>query len=150
MNKDEFYKNAKENNGCLEWQRYINKHGYGYIFVNGETWSIHRYSYFLTYGKIPRKKWVLHKCDNRKCVNPAHLFLGNNKSNTQDRVKKNRSAIGEKNGQSKLTKYEVMKIKLLFKEGFTGLQVAKIFSHKVSQATIYEIKRNEIWKHITM
>jgi len=149
MEKNKFYSNGILNeNGCLEWKRYINKHGYGYIFVKGKSWSIHRYSYFLTYGKIPKEKWILHKCDNRKCINPNHLYLGDNAQNVKDRVSKNRSAIAEKNKASKLTIEQVKNIKILLRDGVPGLRLAK--QYKMSQATIAEIKRNEIWKHVIL
>lgn len=149
LNKEELMKFCKTNEyGCLEWQRYTNKHGYAHVYFNGKQWSVHRLSYLLNIGAIPKNKWVLHRCDNRKCINPDHLFLGNNKINTQDRVNKNRSARGEGNGSAKLTIEDVKKIKILFKEGRTGIEITKMFN--VSQPTIYEIRRNAIWKHVTI
>lgn len=60
---------------------------------------------------------VCHKCDNRKCVRPDHLFLGTYTDNINDMWKKNRGAKGESNGQSKLTEKEVKKVRKLYKKG---------------------------------
>jgi len=58
----------------------------------------HRVAYIITYGAIPSGLWVLHRCDNRPCVRPDHLFLGTNLDNIADRVAKGRSASGDRNG----------------------------------------------------
>lgn len=143
MNKDDFYKSVTENNGCLEWKRYLNKHGYGYINYDGKSWSIHRLSYFINYGEIPKNKWVLHKCDNRKCVNPSHLYLGDNKQNVKDRVERNRGAIAERNASSKLKIEQVILIKSM--QG-TLRSIAEKFNVGIS--TIDDIKRGRTWKYV--
>ncbi len=146
MNKEDFYKNAKFNNDCLEWQKYTNRHGYGYVALNGKNWSIHRLSYYFTYGEIPKGKWILHKCDNRKCIKPEHLYLGDNKQNVKDRMMRGRSAKGENNGQSKLTETQVRSIKRLLSKKWTQCSIAERFG--VHQSTIFSIKHNEYWKDI--
>jgi len=78
--------------GCWEWQAAKNNKGYG-MFDSTPTGSVglaHRYSYELAYGEIPKGSWVLHRCDNPLCVNPVHLFLGNNTANVQDMHRKGR------------------------------------------------------------
>src|ERR1700753_2039822 len=144
MTKEEFFSNVKINkNSCWEWQRYLNKYGYGYISTEGKSWSIHRYAYYVTHGSIPSKKWVLHKCDNRKCINPDHLYLGDNAQNVKDRVQRNRGAIAERNASSKLTTKEVTKIKKM-----TGTLRSVSEKFGVAIATIDDIRRGRTWKHV--
>ena len=75
--------------GCWEWTGYIGKNGYGRISINGKYKSAHRLAYQLHYNKIPDRH-VCHSCDNRKCINPSHLWLGTDKDNLRDMWKKGR------------------------------------------------------------
>ena len=86
-------KNTKHNQetDCLEWQKYKNTSGYGTIKVDGQMLLAHRVAYSFFIGPIPQGMCVLHSCDNPKCVNPKHLWLGTNYDNVQDKVKKGRA-----------------------------------------------------------
>lgn len=87
--------NKEGPNGCWEWVGKIKvgkEGGYG-IFRDMRA---HRYSWELFNGLIPDKLIICHKCDNRKCVNPDHLFLGTQFDNMKDMTKKGRRAYGEK------------------------------------------------------
>ena len=76
--------------GCWEFQGGRYKSGYGKIMVDGKESTAHRVSWILSNGNIPRGFQVLHDCDNRICINPAHLFLGTHADNMRDKINKGR------------------------------------------------------------
>lgn len=86
-----FWAKVDKSTDCWEWMGNIKEDsGYGSI-KNGNTMDYaHRVSWTLHFGTIPKGLCVLHKCDNRRCVNPNHLFLGTYKDNVQDMIKKGR------------------------------------------------------------
>jgi hypothetical protein len=86
-----FWSKTKKVGDCIEWQAgFKNIEGYGAFKLNGKSINASRAAYILTHGKIPDGLIVCHKCDNPKCVNVDHLFLGTNYDNYWDAVNKGR------------------------------------------------------------
>lgn len=133
---------------CWNWIAGISNKGYGYIRVEKKLILAHRLSYLIYNGEFDFGLCVLHKCDNRKCVNPNHLFLGTRLDNCRDMdfKKRRKSLNGSLNGNSKLASFQVEKIRELLKNGFSQRKIAKKFG--VCKSMIGYIKRNENWNAV--
>lgn len=151
---------------CWEWSAGTNEHrdGYGQFHVmekNGERRALraHRVMHFLVTREWP--PIVQHKCDNPRCVNPAHLESGDYVSNADDMKKKGRSASGDKNGMrkhperhvrgemswnSKLTDSDVREIRRLRSIGVQEKVVAARF--QIHRNHVGEIFRRKLWSHV--
>ena len=137
---------------CWEWKAGLVR-GYG-SFWNNRNEKAPRFSWELHNEKIPRGigyhgVCVLHKCDNRKCVNPKHLYLGTAKDNMKDKLERNRANMpkGEKHHNSKITEQVVKIIRELYKRpDLTQRDLAKDFN--LGQTTISNIVNKKRWKHI--
>lgn len=132
---------------CWEWTKSCCRDGYGHFYLNSRLQGTHRVSWQIAFGEIPQNMMVLHKCDNRKCVNPSHLFLGTHMDNTIDKLSKGREAKvkGEKNGCHKLTWIQVDEIRKQYKKGhISQRQLAEIYG--VVQTTIGGVLRGKYWK----
>lgn len=134
--------------GCLLWQGYKNRKGYGRISVRrGVTpISVHRLAWELAHGPIPDGLHVLHDCDVRNCVNIEHLFLGTIVDNNKDRHKKGRYATGSKHHNAKLTDKKVLKMKQLRTLGWTYQRIADFFH--VAKITAQNAINGENWAHL--
>lgn len=135
------------NNDCIEWNGEIIHNGYGRFSVNYKKTLAHRFSYELHKEKIPYGMMVCHKCDNRKCVNPLHLFLGTNEKNMKDMVLKKRQSYGERQRCAKLKINDVIEIKKMIIAGLSDKYIHEKFTF-ISRSTINSIKHNRYWKHV--
>lgn len=142
-------------NGCHVWIGAIGNSGYGKLGIGGaggKTVSAHRLSFEHVAGPIPHGQFVLHRCDDTRCVNPTHLFLGTHTDNMRDMRAKGRArrgngrAPGERNGQAKLTDDAVRAMRAERSSGLTYAQVAA--HHGVSRATASRACTGEAWRHV--
>lgn len=138
------------NDGCWNWIGCRDRKGYGeFKSYRGASARAHRFSYSAFVGDIPDGMCVCHKCDNRACVNPSHLFVGTNHDNVLDRHRKGRSVIpdnrGSNNYNAKLTESDVRRIRELCNT-MTDKEIAHEFN--MSQNIINRIRNRVIWRHV--
>lgn len=128
--------------GCWEWQGTIDAQGYGAFHIAGKVIKSHRLAYDITFGEIPRGALVCHKCDNRKCVRPDHLFLGSVITNNMDKMTKgrHRALKGADHPRARLTVDQANEIKAA-----DGSQRVLARRYGVSKSTIARIRRGESW-----
>jgi len=137
---------------CWDWTGSLNNSGYGTIGIGNMSIGAHRIAYELSNkDEIPDGMLILHKCDNRKCCNPSHLYCGTYSQNMIDTM--NRNPIHGNPPHAKLHEGEIWLIRKLkiplgsssisqrFK--FTATYVAKMF--KVDRRTILRIWNSERW-----
>jgi hypothetical protein len=137
---------------CWEWQGQINKAGYGRFRIGKSMPQAHRVSYELAIGPIPEGMKVCHKCDNPKCCNWHHFFLGTQADNVADMITKGRARFGLGPFKSTygriLTADQVHQLKALYKTGkYKPRGLAVLYS--VSESTVRDIIKGRLWKHIT-
>jgi hypothetical protein len=129
---------------CLEWQGYCDSQTYGILTHNGKNWKAHRFVMIIT-GFELGDLCVCHHCDNRKCVNVTHLFLGTKADNAADMIAKGRrsSTSGEKNGRAKLKSADIPRICQMREEGMEQKAIAEAFG--VVPSVISSILRGKLW-----
>ncbi len=149
-------------NDCWNWLAGKTKKGYGLFKAYKKTWQAHRFSYFLSRNITNTELYVLHSCDNPACVNPNHLRLGTHIDNMNDRMIRERTPKGIKNGskthpervvkgedsyRTNLKNEDVIKIKtLLIKDILSLVEIAKLFN--TTPKVIGYIKSGHTWKHV--
>jgi hypothetical protein len=104
---------APQENGCWLWTAGVDAYGYGQIARAGGRGPIkaHRAMWMLIHGAITSQEHVLHKCDVTRCVNPAHLFLGNQAINMKDAAAKGRLSVPHRGTARKLSDADVAAIR---------------------------------------
>jgi hypothetical protein len=149
MRKENFLEKVTERDGCWIWTACIRDFGYGLFSMGyGRTINAHIASYRIFVGEIPKKKFVLHKCDNPPCVNPDHLFLGTQADNMADKTTKNRQAKGERHGMSKLTSEAVSDIRKRYAEGTIKARLAEEYG--ISRTHVARVINGSIWSHVSI
>jgi hypothetical protein len=129
--------------GCWLWLRGISSTtGYGAMQYHGRVTTAHRAAYEEFVGPIPAGMLVMHRCDNRLCVNPAHLEVGTDKTNAEDKVRKGRQS----RAMAKLTKEAVLEIREQYAKGAQQAWLAKQYG--IAQTTVSGIVNRRRWQAV--
>lgn len=146
------------NTGCWNWISKAKRKHYGSFCstaLGSEHIGAHRASWLIFRCDEPiGDKYVLHKCDNKLCVNPSHLFLGTQSENMQDMMKKGRKGNrgkkwarhGVENKKAKLNDDKVREMRLLHSQGWNGPKLAERFG--VHPSVAWDVVKRKTWKHV--
>jgi len=126
--------------GCWRWQGSRDTGGYGNFFAEDKSRKAHRLTYRHFCGEIPEGMDVMHICDVRTCVNPAHLEVGTRQDNMADCSRKGCAA------NVRFKPKDALRIRELCELGISQAEIARQFG--ISQATVSRIRRRERWKHV--
>jgi hypothetical protein len=136
--------------GCWEWPGNPRENGYCRTTYKRKNWYVHRLSYAAFKGQIPEGMDVCHKCDNRLCCNPSHLFVGTRLDNMRDAVRKGRQAKGLSLPCAKLTELDKELIVKRAANGELYKSIARDFnigrSHVSYVAIKAGVRRNNVSK----
>lgn len=139
---------------CWNWKAGLTHNGYGDFRYRYKHWRAHRFAWTVTNSPIPNGLWVLHRCDNRACCNPAHCFLGTNADNMADKCAKGRQSKGESNSHmrgekhhgAKLTEMDVREIRNRRQAGESQKSIAS--GYGIKPRSISSIFHRRSWRHV--
>jgi hypothetical protein len=133
---------------CHIWKDSKSHRGYGWFSMRGKGAQAHRIAFALANGSVAAGMCICHRCDNPSCVNPAHLFEGDQGVNVRDMFSKSRvkRPQGSAHGMSRLTESQVVAIRDRRKGGETLKSLARVFGVDASLISLIALRK--IWKHI--
>lgn len=141
-----FWNKVRKSDSCWEWIGQLNHAGYGMFRKGNKLARAHRISFSMS-NQLSDSDIILHSCNNRKCVNPKHLRIGSQKENFHDSILAGTAPICENNGQSKLTKEEVSKIKEMYiPRKFGCVKISRFFN--ISRRQVSRILSGEAWRFV--
>ena len=144
--EERFWEKVDKSSDCWVWTGALSHLGYGKFWYRDKVQSAHRVAYQLFIGEIPKGMCICHTCDNRKCVNPKHLWLGTQKENIQDMWAKGRKThVGTDGPGAKLCELDVLLIRELL-PNHTQETIAEWFD--VSRGAIGCISTGQNWSHL--
>jgi len=145
-----FWAKVDKSRNCWIWTAHVGDSGYGSMHVRRTPRPAHRVSWLLAYGNVPSKIYVLHKCDNRLCVRPDHLFLGTAKDNHWDMRAKGRDDFprGERSHTAKINETIVLYIRALRLIGWKYAEICKLFG--LSRDLVSNVGERRSWRHVYM
>lgn len=132
--------------GCFNWLGSKNTKGYGTLSLYGRNVKAYRASFAVFRREIPDGMSVCHKCDNRACVNPAHLFLGTQTDNMHDAATKQRMSNGSRHSRTGLSESDVIAILEMYKGGSSVREAANRFGIKPQLAR--NIIKGATWRYV--
>ena len=142
-----FSKIAVRSTNCWEWTASTRSgSGYGQFGIDGYGEYAHRLMWVLFNGAIPSGMYLCHTCDNRKCVNPDHLFVGTQKDNMSDCKEKGRNSFGENHPKSILTQNDIISMSIDRNSGFSWKRLSDKYHTPIS--TIRSAIAGKNWKHL--
>jgi hypothetical protein len=132
---------------CWNWAGTIEWKGYGRACISGKRGAAHRVMWAAFYGPIPETMCVLHRCDNPRCVNPTHLFLGTVDDNNKDKKAKGRATFGERSGSTILTECDARKIIDMVRAGeISQRKIGAMFG--ICHSAVSQIASGKNWAHL--
>ena len=147
--RSRFWSRVAKGPGCWEWTGGALPSGYGRLAVHGKDERAHRVSWLIHFGEIGSLH-VLHRCDNPRCVNPEHLFLGTHADNMRDKATKgrcvNRPRRGERVATAKLSAKQVPLIRSEYERGVRLETIAERYG--ISRPNAWLVATRRTWRHV--